>query len=50
LNTLGATVLVKEHCIANEDTQLDLSELPKGVYLLEVTDQVGKSIRRIVKE
>lgn len=50
LNTLGASVLTKEHCSSQEETSLDLSALPKGVYLLEVTDQKGKSIRRIVKE
>lgn len=50
LNTLGALVLSKEDCSSQEETSLDLSALPKGVYLMEVSDQNGKSIRRIVKE
>jgi hypothetical protein len=33
-----------------EDSELDLSVLPKGIYLIEITDQKGKSMRRIVKE
>lgn len=50
MNTLGATVWMKENCNSAEETVLDLSALPKGVYLLSVSDQKGKSIRRIVKE
>jgi len=50
MNTLGATVWMKENCNTAEETVLDLSALPKGVYLLSVSDQKGKSIRRIVKE
>jgi subtilisin family serine protease len=31
-------------------TELDLSNLPRGIYFVEITDRSGKSTRRIVKE
>lgn len=49
-NILGTSVLAKENNASSEETELDLSALPKGIYLIEVTDKLGKSIRRIVKE
>jgi hypothetical protein len=44
-NAMGATVLVKD-----TTRELDLSSLQKGVYFIEITDNAGRSTRRIVKD
>jgi subtilisin family serine protease len=50
VNSLGVPLISKEECDPTQETVVDLSTLPTGVYLLEVTDRRGKSMRRIVKE
>lgn len=50
INNLGVPLVSKEDCDPTQETVVDLSTLPTGVYLLEVTDRRGKSMRRIVKE
>jgi subtilisin family serine protease len=50
INSLGVPLLLKENCDPRQETVIDLGTLPAGVYLLEVTDKRGKSMRRIVKQ
>lgn len=50
ISTQGYTLLKKDEVDAKDETVIDLRALPKGVYLMEVTDMRGKSIRRIIKE
>lgn len=50
LNSMGVTVLMQKNVSNNQDGQLDLSTLQRGVYFIEITDLKGRSTRRIVKE
>lgn len=50
MNVLGASMLTKENVSSYDEAEVDLSALPKGIYLIEVSDKAGKSVRRIVKE
>ncbi|HXB40439.1 MAG TPA: T9SS type A sorting domain-containing protein, partial [Bacteroidia bacterium] len=48
-NLLGEEIIITD--ILNESTtQLDISKLAGGVYLLEVSNNTGKFIQRIIKE
>jgi hypothetical protein len=50
-NMLGVTVITQEGATNGAmETEVDLSVLPRGIYFVEITDRVGKSTRRIVKE
>jgi subtilisin family serine protease len=46
----GVTMIRKDEVNSREEAVIDLRSLPKGVYLIEVTDMRGKSMRRIVKD
>ncbi len=48
-NTLGVA-LIKGDENRGGEIQLDLTSLPAGIYLIEVRDDNGKSVRRVVKE
>jgi hypothetical protein len=51
INSMGAILQVKKKGSAQQsDTELDLGSLPTGIYFIEVTDQKGRSTRRVVKE
>lgn len=49
-NSLGSMLLTKDVIMQNEDAELDLSKLQRGIYFIEITDNEGRSTRRIVKE
>jgi hypothetical protein len=46
----GFTMINKDEISSRDEAVIDLRSLPKGVYLMEVTDRRGKSMRRIIKE
>ncbi|MCG8573638.1 MAG: T9SS type A sorting domain-containing protein [Flavobacteriales bacterium] len=46
VNTIGETVLTVE----SEFTNIDISELPVGMYVLQITTEVGIISRKIVKQ
>lgn len=50
INALGTSLLQGEYRNTGEAIVLDLTSLPKGVYLIQVVDKKGRSMRRIVKE
>ena len=47
INNLGQTVL-RGHAAGNE--HLNLTALPKGVYLLEIIDNTGRTTQRLLRE
>lgn len=49
-NSMGSMLLTKDATMQSEDAELDLSKLQKGIYFIEITDDAGRSTRRIVKE
>jgi hypothetical protein len=50
-NVLGVAVSERSgQMLATNEMELNLSNLPTGIYFVEVTDATGKSICRIVKE
>jgi hypothetical protein len=49
-NSMGSILLSKDMIMQNEDAELDLGKLHKGIYFIEITDKEGRSTRRVVKE
>lgn len=50
INPLGMTMLeLKEGIAGNQDTEIDISQWARGMYLIEINDSSGKRVRRIVK-
>jgi hypothetical protein len=49
VNSIGQSVSVN-YTIENNAAWINLSELPKGVYILEVSTATGRSKERIIKE
>ncbi len=49
-NGIGQALELREQVRSNATLELDLSHLPKGMYLIEVKSENGKSVRRIIKE
>jgi hypothetical protein len=50
INTFGTAVMPRKNSTNERKTSIDLSSLPTGIYLIQVSDEKGKSTRRIVKE
>jgi len=50
MNTLGLPLLdKKEGSAGNQDVEIDLANVPKGVYIIEISDSSGKRIRRVAR-
>lgn len=47
LNSLGQ--MVSTHSITQQETKLDISSLPKGVYYLQLSGEKGREVRSFVK-
>jgi hypothetical protein len=49
ISTMMGTI-IRKHTLINALTTLDISELAKGVYIIQVTSEKGISVIRFVKE
>ncbi len=50
ISMIGVNLIETENSDQKRDVKIDLSTLPNGTYFIEITDNDGKSIRRIIKE
>lgn len=49
LRTLAGQLLMEQELL-QEKTEIDLSQLPSGVYLLQIANRAGTSVKKIVKK
>ena len=47
IDMLGQTIIVKEYNLA-DFVDLDITHMPAGVYMVEITTRLGKTIKRLV--
>jgi hypothetical protein len=50
ISSMGVTVMTSNVTIQQQDAEIDLSSLQKGIYFIEITDNKGRSTRRVVKQ